>query len=187
MSILPIVTYNDPILRKKAKEVESRTEFIDRFVEDLIETMYHSNGLGLAAPQVGASHRIFVFDPDPVLEDDEEKMGLIVCINPKVTSKSSQQISMDEGCLSIPDVHDMVKRAEEITLHYYDENFVPHTRDFSGWPARIILHEYDHLDGILFIDHISSFRRRMHKSQLKAIEVGEVEALYPIRPKKHSS
>ena len=117
MSILPIVTYNDPILREKAKEVESRTEFIDQFVVDLIETMYHSNGLGLAAPQVGVSYRIFVFDPDPMLEEDVEKMGLIVCINPKVTTQSSQQISMDEGCLSIPDVNDMVKRAEEITLH----------------------------------------------------------------------
>ena len=184
MSILPIVTYNDPILREKAKEVESRTEYIDRFVEDLIETMYHSNGLGLAAPQVGVSHRIFVFDPDPMLEDDEEKLGLIVCINPKIIAQSSQQISMDEGCLSIPDIKDTLKRAEEITLHYLDENFIQHTRDFIGWPARIILHEYDHLDGILFIDHLSSFRRRMHKSQLKAIEAGEAEASYPIRPKK---
>jgi peptide deformylase len=187
MSILPIVTYNDPILREKTKEVKSRTEFIDRFVEDLIETMYHSNGLGLAAPQVGSSHRIFVFDPDPVLEDDEEKFGLIVCINPKIIEQSSHQISMDEGCLSIPDVNDTVKRAEDITLHYLDEHFVQHTRDFTGWLARIILHEYDHLDGILFIDHLSSFRRRMHKSQLNAIEAGEAEASYPIRPKKHST
>ena len=87
MSILPIVTYNDPILREKTQEVDSRTEVIDRFLEDLIETMYYSNGLGLAAPQVGSSHRIFVFDPDPMLEDDEEKLGLIVCINPMIISK----------------------------------------------------------------------------------------------------
>ena len=186
MSILPIVTYNDPILREKTQEVDSRTEVIDRFLEDLIETMYYSNGLGLAAPQVGSSHRIFVFDPDPMLEDDEEKLGLIVCINPMIIEQSSQQVSMDEGCLSIPDVKDMVKRAETITLQYLDEHFVEHTRNFSGWPARIILHEYDHLDGILFIDHLSSFRRRMHKSQLKAIEAGEAEAPYPISPKKHS-
>ena len=184
MSILPIVTYNDPILREKTKEVEGRTEGIEQFIEDLIETMYHSNGLGLAAPQVGSSHRMFVFDPDPMLEEDEEKLGLIVCINPKILAQSSEQISMDEGCLSIPDVNDSVKRSEAITLQYVDEHFVRQTREFTGWPARIILHEYDHLDGILFIDHLSSFRRRMHRSQLKAIESGEAEAPYPIRPKK---
>jgi len=184
MSILPIVTYNDPILREKTKEVVERTEGIEQFIEDLIETMYHSNGLGLAAPQVGSSHRMFVFDPDPMLEEDEEKLGLMVCINPKILVQSSEEISMDEGCLSIPDVKDTVKRAEEITLQYLDENFEEQTRNFIGWPARIILHEYDHLDGILFIDHLSSFRRRMHRSQLKAIESGEAEAPYPIRPKK---
>ena len=184
MSILPIVTYNDPILREKTKEVVERTKGIEQFIEDLIETMYHSNGLGLAAPQVGSSHRMFVFDPNPMLEEDEKKLGLMVCINPKILAQSSEEISMDEGCLSIPDVKDTVKRAEEITLQYLDENFVKHTRNFIGWPARIILHEYDHLDGILFIDHLSSFRRRMHRSQLKAIESGEAEALYPIRPKK---
>jgi peptide deformylase len=142
--------------------------------------MYNSDGVGLAAPQIGKSLKLFVMDGDPVLEDDEEKYGVMVFINPEIVEKKGKKIPMDEGCLSIPDIREKVFRPETIVIRYQDENFQEKEQEFSGWMARIIQHEYDHLKGILFIDYLSSFRKRMVKSDLQEIDSGNVEVEYPI-------
>ncbi len=183
MSVLPIVTYNDQVLRTIAKEVVELDQDVEKFIQDLIQTMYHANGLGLAAPQVGRSQRIFVFDPDPVLHEDEPEMGPMVCINPVIISKSDEMVVMDEGCLSLPELNDKVKRSESILFRYRDHTFSEQEISLSGWPARIVMHELDHLDGVLFIDHLTSFRRRMHRSHLAEIEAGKVDTSYPLKAK----
>lgn len=180
MSILPIVTYNDPVLREKTEPISELTEEISDLINNMIETMYNSDGVGLAAPQIGKSLKLFVMDGDPVLEDEEEKYGVMVFINPEIIEKKGKKIPMDEGCLSIPDIREKVFRPETIVIRYQDENFQEKEQEFSGWMARIIQHEYDHLKGILFIDYLSSFRKRMVKSDLQEIDSGNVEVEYPI-------
>lgn len=180
MSILPIVTYNDPVLREKTVPIEKLTDSVNELIDDMIETMYNSDGVGLAAPQIGQSLKLFVMDGDPVLEEDEEKHGVLVFINPEIVEKKGKNISMDEGCLSIPDVREKVFRPETIVIRFKDRNFKEQEKEFSGWMARIIQHEFDHLKGILFIDYLSSFRKRMVKSDLEDIDVGNIEVEYPI-------
>ncbi len=183
MSILPIVTYNDPVLREKTKPVEDLNEEIQDFVEDMFETMYNSDGVGLAAPQVGVSKRIFVIDSDGMLEEEDEKPGPIAFINPVIVEKKGKMIPLDEGCLSIPEVTDKVIRPEVVVVKFLDENFEERVEEFSGWTARVIQHEYDHLEGILFIDYLSAFRKRMHKADLEEIDTGKRETRYPIKPR----
>lgn len=188
MSILPIVTYNDDVLREKAKTVKENSKELQKLIADMFQTMYNSNGVGLAAPQIGKSIQIFVMDTDTMTEDhdDEEDTGPMVFINPKILSKTGDKIKMEEGCLSIPDVRDDVIRPEKVTVSYLDKNFEKQTETFSGWQARVIQHEYDHLKGVLFLDYLSAFRRRLHRSTLKKIDRGELETEYPLFPKKHS-
>lgn len=183
MPVLPIVTYNDSVLREKAQPVEEITDELREFIDDMFETMYNSEGVGLAAPQVGVSKRIFVVDADNMTDEDDEEYGPIAFINPVIVEKKGNKIPMDEGCLSIPDVKDTVIRPEGIVVQYKDENFEDQELDVSGWMARVIQHEYDHLEGILFIDYLSAFRKRMHKSDLKEIEAGKRETKYPLIPK----
>ena len=183
MSVLPIVTYDDDVLRKKAKPVNENSEEIQTFIEDLFETMYNSNGIGLAAPQVGTSLRIFVIDADGVMDEEEELYGKMAFINPKIIEASDDQVSMDEGCLSIPEITDKVKRPSRIKVQFLDQNFNEKELDVDGWMSRVIQHEYDHLDGVLFIDYLSIFRKRMHKSDLEEIAAGERETKYPLVPK----
>lgn len=183
MPVLPIVTYNDPVLREKGKIVEEFTEEIQDFVEDLFETMYNSEGVGLAAPQVGVSLRIFVIDADNMIEDEEDEPGPMAFINPEIVEMKGDKVPLDEGCLSIPEVTDKVFRPETVVIKFKDENFEDQVIEASGWLARVIQHEYDHLEGILFIDYLTAFRKRMHKSDLKEIEEGERKTKYPIKPK----
>ncbi|GAB5409869.1 MAG: peptide deformylase [Balneolaceae bacterium] len=183
MAVLPIVTYNDPVLREKTKPITEFSEETRKFIADLFETMYNSEGVGLAAPQVGKSLQVFVIDADNMMDEDEELPGPMAFINPKIIEKKGRQIPMDEGCLSIPDVTDKVLRPETIVINYKDENFKDQTLEATRWLARVIQHEYDHLQGILFIDYLSAFKKRMHKADLKEIDEGLRETKYPILPK----
>ncbi len=183
MAILPIVTYNDPVLRKKAEPVEELDSRLSNFVEDLFETMYNSDGVGLAAPQVGSLKRVFVIDGDAMLEEDEEAFGPTAFINPEIIEKKGDPVVMDEGCLSIPEVRDKVSRPEVIRIRFTDQDFKEREVEVGGWISRIIQHEYDHLDGVLFIDHLSAFRKRMHKKSLEEIDSGLREVDYPVVPK----
>lgn len=183
MAILPIVTYNDEVLRKKTKSVTIFDDALHSFIDDLFETMYNSEGIGLAAPQVGRSIRIFVIDADSMQEEEEEPFGPTAFINPVIIAKNGAKIAIDEGCLSIPGVSDKVFRPEEITIKYINERFEEEERTVGGWISRVIQHEYDHLEGILFIDYLSVFRKRMHKADLEEIENGLRETKYPVLPK----
>ncbi|MEX0822896.1 MAG: peptide deformylase [Balneolaceae bacterium] len=186
MSILPIVTYNDPVLRRKAKPVEENSENLQSLIADMFETMYNSSGVGLAAPQIGKSIQLFVMDTDAVTEelDDEEDFGPIVIINPEIVSTGSEKVKMEEGCLSIPDVRDDVLRPENVVVSYLDRDFEQQKLEASGWVSRVIQHEYDHLQGVLFLDYLSRFKLRLHKSLLSKIEKGKLETDYPIASKK---
>ena len=183
MAILPIVTYNDSVLRQKTKRVTEYTDEMVTLVQDMFETMYNSDGVGLAAPQIGLSLSIFVMDTDHMVEEGEESFGPLAFINPEIIEKKGKQIPMDEGCLSIPNVNDKVIRPETVVVKFYDQNFSEREMEFAGWPARVIQHEYDHLMGILFIDYLSAFRKRMHKNDLEEIEKGQRDTSYPIKPK----
>lgn len=185
MAILPIVTYDDDILKKKAEPVEELTEEVSILIEDMFETMYNSDGVGLAAPQVGRLLRIFVADAGPMAKDEEQPLhGPIAMINPEIVFKSDEEVEMEEGCLSIPGVNASIKRPENIRVSYRDEEFEPETLEVDGWLARVIQHEYDHLDGILFLDHLSMFKRKLLGGKLKEIAEGQKETEYPLVPKK---
>lgn len=183
MSVLPIVTYNDPVLREKTKPVEDFNDELTTFIQDLFETMYNSEGVGLAAPQVGSNLSVFVIDADNMVEEGEESFGPLAFINPEIVEKKGGKVPMDEGCLSIPQVTDKVIRPETVVVKFLDQTFQPRLHEFTGWVSRVIQHEYDHLQGILFIDYLSAFRKRMHKSDLIEIERGERETSYPIKSK----
>ena len=184
MAIFPIVTYDDEVLRQKAEPVESNNEKFQIFIDDMFETMYNANGIGLAAPQIGVSKRIFVIDADSILDKEEEELyGPVAFINPEILSTSGEDILMEEGCLSLPELNDKVKRPDIIKIKYLNRDFEEEVIEVGGWMSRVIQHEYDHLEGILFIDHINLFRRRLHKSELDDIANGLVETSYPLAPK----
>lgn len=185
MAILPIVTYDDEVLTTKAEPVKELSDEISTLIEDMFETMYNSDGVGLAAPQVGRLLRIFVADAGPMAEEEkEEQYGPVAMINPKIVFTSDEQVEMEEGCLSIPGVNAPVKRPKAIRVEYRDEDFKPQTLEVDGWLARVIQHEYDHLDGILFLDHLSMFKRKLLGGKLKEIAEGRKETEYPLVPKK---
>ena len=185
MSILPIVTYNDPVLREKAAPVTEMNDVVRRLIDDMIETMYHSNGVGLAAPQIGESLQIFVTNSDPMTEEfeDEPDVGEMVFINPEIISLSGDKIRMEEGCLSLPTLRDDVNRPDEVRIRFLDREMNPQELTATGWFSRVIQHEYDHLQGVLFIDYLSLFRRRMQRALLRKIDAGQVEMEYPLRPR----
>ena len=186
MSVLPIVTYDDPVLRKPAEPVSDNSEELQRLIADMFETMYNSNGVGLAAPQIGKSIRLFVMDADAITSEleEEDDLGPMVMINPDITGLSGDKVKMEEGCLSIPDLRDEVARPDIVTVTYLDRNFNRKELTAAGWVSRVIQHESDHLKGTLFIDYLSAFRRRLHKSMLKKIDSGRIEVDYPVVPKK---
>jgi peptide deformylase len=177
--IYPIVVFGHPVLRKVAVDIDRDYPELNKLIEDLFETMYHSDGLGLAAPQIGKSIRIFVIDGKP-LEEDEPTLADFkkVFINAKITERCGELQPMNEGCLSIPNLREEVMRESHIRISYFDENWVQHDEVFDGYKARIIQHEYDHLDGILFTDKINPLRRRLLKGKLTAISKGNFEADY---------
>jgi len=184
MAILPIVTYDDPVLRKETKPVTENDRNLQQLIDDMFETMYNSDGIGLAAPQVGELKRVFVMDADPIMEEGETLYGPMAFINPEIVETGQEEVTMDEGCLSIPELTDKVTRPENIRVTYKNRKFEDQELQAGGWIARIIQHETDHLHGILFIDYLSSFRKRMHKAELKKIASGQKETKYPVRPKE---
>jgi peptide deformylase len=177
--IYPIVVYGHPVLRKVSVEIDEDYQGLSELISDLFETMYYSEGLGLAAPQIGKSIRIFVIDGKPAAEDEPALAEFKkVFINAHITERSGDLQPMNEGCLSIPNLREEVIRESHIRINYYDENWEYHDEVYDGYRARIIQHEYDHLDGILFTDKINPLRRRLIKSKLTAISKGRFEAEY---------
>jgi peptide deformylase len=187
--ILPIVAYGDPVLRKKCTEIESSYLKNNALVANMFETMYQAHGVGLAAPQIGLPIRLFVVDASPFSEDtdlpvlvrESLKKSKKVFINPVITKEEGTEWVFNEGCLSIPEVREDVVRKSKITIEYFDENFVKTTNTFEGLMARVIQHEYDHIEGVLFIDKISSLRKRLLSRRLNAIMAGKVNAEYRMR------
>jgi peptide deformylase len=175
----PIFIYGHPVLRKEAEDIDEDYPDLQQVISDLFETMYNSEGLGLAAPQIGKSIRIFVIDGTPVADDEPSLTGFKKAfINAHITEKCGELQPMNEGCLSIPNLREEVNRESHIRIEYYDEDWVFHDEVFDGYKARIIQHEYDHLDGILFTDKVSPLKKRLLKSKLVAISKGKFEASY---------
>ena len=185
--ILPIVAYGTPVLRVVSKDITPDYPNLAKLIEDMWETMYASNGVGLAAPQINRDIRLFVIDSAQIFEnqEDDEKgkypdePGVKqVFINAHVKALNGEEWPYNEGCLSIPKIREDVYRHEEVTLEYVDENFTPHTKTFNGITARVILHEYDHIEGKLFIDYLKPLKKKMLKGKLDDITKGKVKVDY---------
>ncbi len=180
--IFPIVVYGDPVLRQKAAPIGPDYPELEEFLKDFWETMYHADGVGLAAPQVGLSIRLFVIDAavladeDPTLKDFRKTF-----INPVVLNYSGETNVTEEGCLSLPEIREAVPRPDSIRIRYLDEQFVEHEEEFHGFIARVIQHEYDHLEGRLFIDYLMPLRRKLLKGKLNRISLGKITPAYAIR------
>ena len=183
--VLPIYVYGAPILREETEDVEADSEGLQRLIDDMIETMQGAEGIGLAAPQVGRPERVFVVDLTP-MQEEAEREGIelppqpMVFVNPEIAGESEEECEFEEGCLSIPDLRENVVRPERIRIEYLDRRFEPQALEVGALLARVIQHEYDHLEGILFIDRISAFKRRLLKRRLREMARGNVEADYPL-------
>ena len=183
--ILPVIGYGNSILKRKSKEITDSYPGLKELIKNMYDTMYNASGVGLAAPQIGKSVKIFIIDTSPFLNmDDNEIKDYEVSsvkqtfINPTILDETGEFWSFEEGCLSIPHIREGVKRKSEIKIEYYDENFNYRKDDFSGIVARVIQHEYDHIQGILFTDKLTSFKKRLLKSKLNNIEKGNVDIDY---------
>lgn len=180
--ILPIVAYGSPVLRKECEEVKSLTTEITQLLENMFETMYSSDGVGLAAPQIDKALRIFIVDASTFSDEEPDlKDFKKVFINPVMLDEFGKEWDFKEGCLSIPGVRENVKRFDTISLSYLDENFVEHKEEFSGMAARVIQHEYDHIEGVLFIDKINPMKKRMLRGKLQDISKGKVKINYRMK------
>lgn len=195
--ILPIVVYGDPVLRKVGVDIDKNHEGLDQLIADMFETMYKAKGVGLAAPQVGKAIRLFIVDTHPFAEIDEDddedddeftpeqrkELAAFkkIFINARILNEEGLEWKFSEGCLSIPKIREDVLRKPEIELEYYDENFKKHIEKFNGVIARVIQHEYDHIDGKLFTDKISPFKRKMISGKLNDIANGKIHADYKIK------
>ena len=182
--ILPIVAFGTSILRKKCVEITPDYPELETLLANMWETMYEAHGVGLAAPQINKGIRLFLIDTTPFIDDEEETEEVIVkkvFINAIIIEETGEDRDFNEGCLSIPDVREDVSRKSTITIEYMDENFKKHTDTYDGITARIIQHEYDHIDGILFIDKLSALRKRMIKGKLIDISKGKVNVSYKMR------
>lgn len=187
--ILPIVAYGDPVLRKKATDISQDYKNLQTLIENMYETMYNAHGVGLAAPQIGLPIRLFIIDCEPFSNDEEltaeEQKDLAqlkqTFINAKILEETGNEWAFNEGCLSIPDVREDVFRKEKITISYYDENFTQQTKTYEGLAARVIQHEYDHIEGVLFTDKLSPLKRRLIKSKLTNISKGKIDVDYRMK------
>ncbi|MFQ3214944.1 MAG: peptide deformylase [Marivirga sp.] len=175
--IYSIVAYGHPVLKTKAKDIDPNKVDLKSLIEDMFETMYNANGVGLAAPQIGKSLRLFVIDTDPIDDGDEPKLKKAF-INAEILEEEGDEWAMEEGCLSIPNIREDVFRQEHIKIKYLDEELNEHIEEFDGFVARVIQHEYDHIEGVLFTDHVSVLKKRLLKGKLTNITKGKVKADY---------
>jgi len=174
--ILPIVAIGEPVLKKVAEKIDKNYEGLSQLIDDMFETMYNASGVGLAAPQIGKSIRLFVIDATPFADDEEEGTEMLkgfkkVFINAEISSEKGEEWGFNEGCLSIPGIREEVFRKEKLTIKYWDENFKEHKESYDGYAARIIQHEYDHIEGKLFTDLISPLRKRLLKRKQRNLWV----------------
>jgi len=187
--ILPIRAYGDPVLKKTAKDIKPDHPELKQLIADMFETMYGANGVGLAAPQVGHSIRLFIVDASPFAEDEDGKPTedthlkdfKKVFINAYIVEEEGEEWPFEEGCLSIPGIREEVMRQPKIVLQYMDENFKEHEEEFDGYAARVILHEYDHIEGKLFTDRLPALRKRLLKGKLRDISHGKTDVKYKLR------
>jgi len=180
--ILPIRALGDPVLKKTAKDVSPDYEGLQELIDNMFETMYNASGVGLAAPQVGISIRLFVVDSQPSKKDKDVDKGMKeVFINPEIEELIGDDVNFEEGCLSIPNITEDVLRPEGVTITYYDRKFKKCSIELDGLTARVFQHELDHLDGILFTDHLSPVKKRLLKAKLDKIRKGKVEPHYPMK------
>ena len=180
--ILPIYLYGQPVLRKVAKDITPDYPKIKELIANMYETMYNADGIGLAAPQIGLDIRLFVMDLEPLAEDDPKYSGFKkVFINPKIIESTGELVKMEEGCLSLPGINETVEREDTIRIQYLDENFIPKDEVYGDFFARCIQHEYDHIEGKLFIDRISGIRKQMIKSKLNNLIKGKVNCHYKVK------
>lgn len=187
--ILPIVAYGNPVLKRKAKAIPEDYPNLQELIDNMFETMYNAHGVGLAAPQIGKSIRLFIVDASPFAEDEsiaeQERETLkdakAVFINPKMVSEDGIEWDFNEGCLSIPEVREDVFRKPDIEIEYYDRDFKFHKKTLDGLFARVIQHEYDHIEGVLFTDKLSSLKKRLIKGKLNNISKGKIDVDYRMR------
>jgi peptide deformylase len=187
--ILPIIAFGDPVLRKVGKEVDANYPELEKLISNMKETMYNASGVGLAAPQIGKAIRLFIIDASPFAEDEdlsEEERDTLknfnrVFINPKIIKEEGTEWVFNEGCLSIPDVREDVFRQPIVTIEYQDEDFKTHTEVLDGLSARVFQHEYDHIEGVLFTDKLSSLKKRIIKKKLENISKGKIVSDYRMR------
>jgi peptide deformylase len=187
--ILPIVAYGDPVLRKVGIEIDKDYPNLKELIANMKETMYNASGVGLAAPQIGKAIRLFIIDASPFAEDedlDEQEREVLknfnrVFINPQIIEEEGEEWLFNEGCLSIPDVRQDVSRQPKVTLEYQDEDFKLHTEVLEGLAARVFQHEYDHIEGILFTDKLSTLTKRLIKKKLEKISKGKINSDYRMR------
>ena len=191
--ILPIVSYGSSVLKKTAKEITSDYPNLSELIANMWETMYAANGVGLAAPQIGLSIRVFVIDASPFVDEENMSVKEIetintfkkVFINPNIISEQGNLWDFNEGCLSIPDVREDISRKEKISINFFDENFEPQKLKLNGLAARVVQHEFDHIEGVLFTDHLSSLKKRLIKNRLSLISKGDITVDYKMSfPKK---
>lgn len=180
--ILPIYTYGQPVLRKVTQPIDKDYPNLVELIENMFETMTNAEGVGLAAPQVGLSIRLLVIDLAPFKEDDPELGAFrVVMVNPEILEESEEEIEMDEGCLSIPGISESVLRPEFIKIRYFDKDFNEHIEEYDGFRARVIQHEYDHLEGKLFVEKVKPLRRQLLKGKLTNIEKKKTACKYKIK------
>jgi peptide deformylase len=187
--ILPIVGYGDPVLRKVCKDITPDYPNLSSLIENMYETMEHAYGVGLAAPQIGLDIRVFIVDTEPFSEseklstEEQEKLRTFkkTFINANILKEEGNEWGFNEGCLSIPEVREDVYRYEKITIEYFDANFEKHTETYDGLIARVIQHEYDHIEGILFTDHISTLKKTLIKKRLQNIMDGKIRPEYKMK------
>lgn len=186
--ILPVVAYGDPLLKKEAEEIDKSYPDLKKLIDDMFETMYQASGVGLAAPQIGRGIRLFIVDGTSFAEDaetDPKAAGMAdfkkVFINPIIEEEQGEEWGFTEGCLSIPTIREEVFRKEKVTISYYDENWDFKEEVFEGYKARIVQHEYDHIEGVLFTDHLSPLKKRLLTKRLANISKGDVEADYKMK------